>query len=76
MAQRPWQGRGWHHLSASFDGTTARLYLDGNEAAKGSPLMGPVTEPELLIGPDFISNQEEGYRYDQPHLPAYGAGRD
>ncbi len=62
-------GEGWHQLAASFDGTTAHLFLDGSEVASGSPAMGPVTEPILLIGPDFISNVEETYRYDQPHLP-------
>jgi hypothetical protein len=62
-------GDGWHHISATFDGATAHLYLDGAEVASGTPVMGDVEEPEILIGPDFISDQEARYRWDQPHLP-------
>ncbi len=59
----------WHFVAATFDGVTARLFLDGLEAGSGTPAMGPVQDAELLLGPDYISNQEAKYRYDQPHLP-------
>lgn len=59
----------WHFLAATFDGVTAHLYVDGREEASGASLMGQVLDPELMIAPDFISNQEEKYRWDQPHLP-------
>jgi len=60
---------GWHFLAATFDGVAARLFVDGNEVASDVPAMGPIQDPELMIAPDFISDQEERYRWDQPHLP-------
>ncbi len=63
-------GTDWHHLAASFDGVTAHLFLDGSEVAAGSPALGPVGDPELMLAPDFVSSQEERYAYDQPHLPS------
>ncbi len=62
-------GNDWHLLAATFDGVTAHLYLDGNEVSSGTPVMGPVGDPELMLAPDFLSNQEERYSWDQPHLP-------
>jgi hypothetical protein len=60
---------GWHFMAATFDGVTAHLYLDGNEVGTGTPAMGKVLDAELMLAPDFISDQEEKTRYDQPHLP-------
>ncbi len=60
---------GWHFLAASFDGSTAHLFLDGTEVGTGTPAMGPIEDPELMLAPDFVSNQEARYRWDQPHLP-------
>ncbi len=43
---------GWHHLALSYDGATARLYVDG-EPAQEKPLTGAlVSEPDtpLVIG--------------------------
>ncbi len=71
-AQRAVQGEGWHFLSATFDpasAMTTHVYLDGSEVAVGNPAMGTVTDAELLIGPDFISDKDEKYAYDQAHLP-------
>ncbi len=71
-AQTVVQGDGWHLLSATFDpaaAATTHLYLDGSEVAVGSPAMGSVTDAELLIGPDFISDKDDKYAYDQAHLP-------
>ncbi len=70
MGQTAVRGGGWHFVAATFDGTTAHLYLDGNEAASGTPTMGPVEDAELMLAPDFVSNQEAKYRYDQLHLPS------
>jgi hypothetical protein len=68
-AQTAVSGDDWHFLAASFDGATAHLFLDGNEVAIGTPAMGPVQDPELMLAPDFLSDQEERYTWDQPHLP-------
>jgi hypothetical protein len=59
----------WHFVAATFDGTTAHLFLDGREIGSGEPAMGPVEDAELMLAPDFISSQEAKYRYDQAHLP-------
>jgi hypothetical protein len=60
----------WHFLAAIFDGVTARIYVDGKEEASIQPDMGPVDDAELMIAPDFISDQEEQFRWDQAHLPS------
>ncbi len=62
-------GTDWHYLAATFDGMTAHLYLDGAEVASGTPVMGLVEDPELMLAPDFLSSQGERYAWDQPHLP-------
>ena len=69
VAPRPIQGDGWHFFAASFDGEHARLFLDGAEIATGTPAMGPVSDGDVLIGPDFVTNQESRYRWDQVHPP-------
>ncbi|MGO8718323.1 MAG: glycosyl hydrolase 2 galactose-binding domain-containing protein [Acidobacteriaceae bacterium] len=43
-------GLGWHLLAASFDGNTARLYVDGAEVAHGPLQAGPI-KPELILAP-------------------------
>ena len=63
-------GGGWHHLAASFDGINAHVYADGREVASGKPVMGPVKDPEMQMGPDFITDQEAKFSWDQPHLPS------
>ena len=68
-AQNAIADNAWHFIAATFDGVTAHLFLDGAEVGNGTPATGPIEDAELLIGPDFISNQEAKYRYDQPHLP-------
>ncbi len=60
-------GTDWHHLAATFDGGTAHLFVDGREVASGQPVLGPVQDPELMLAPDFVSNQEARYAWDQPH---------
>jgi hypothetical protein len=67
-AAAPLTASGWHLLTAVCDGARAYLYLDGELAASGSPLLGPVA-PVLELAPDFLSTQESAYRWDQPHLP-------
>jgi hypothetical protein len=42
--------RGWHFLAATFDGTTARLYVDGAEQAEGAFRLD-VAVPELQLAP-------------------------
>jgi Exo-beta-D-glucosaminidase Ig-fold domain/Concanavalin A-like lectin/glucanases superfamily/Glycosyl hydrolases family 2/Glycosyl hydrolases family 2, sugar binding domain/Glycosyl hydrolases family 2, TIM barrel domain len=40
----------WSHLAATFDGTTARLFIDGKPAAQQA-MAAPATPPRLLIAP-------------------------
>jgi len=41
----------WHHVAATFDGTTRRLFLDGNEVASDTPVGHNVTNnANLTIG--------------------------
>jgi len=71
-AQTAVKGEGWHFLSATFDPigiAPVHLYMDGSEVASGNPAIGSVMDAELLIGPDFISDKEDKYAYDQAHLP-------
>ena len=37
-----WDGR-WHNVSATYDGTTARLYIDGKSTGDGSSSANPIT---------------------------------
>lgn len=69
IAETAITGDKWHLLAATFDGVKAHVFQDGKEVASGTPAMGPVQSAELMIAPDFISNQEETFRWDQPHLP-------
>jgi hypothetical protein len=39
--QRVWDGA-WHHAAGSFDGTTVRLFVDGEEIGHGTPTVGDV----------------------------------
>ncbi len=43
----------WHLLTATFDGQTTRLYLDGTEAATGKFAFGPTT-PALQMAPEVL----------------------
>ena len=45
----------WHHITATFDGATARVYLDGAllGETEAPPLNYPAEEPWLAIGDDF-----------------------
>jgi hypothetical protein len=41
---------GWVHAAATFDGTTARIYLDGKEIASGPFTLADGTAAGLVIG--------------------------
>jgi Glycosyl hydrolase 2 galactose-binding domain-like/Exo-beta-D-glucosaminidase Ig-fold domain/Concanavalin A-like lectin/glucanases superfamily/Glycosyl hydrolases family 2/Glycosyl hydrolases family 2, TIM barrel domain len=41
---------GWHLLAATFDGNTARLYVDGTEVAHGALEAGPI-QPQMMMAP-------------------------
>ncbi|MHB1957898.1 MAG: glycosyl hydrolase 2 galactose-binding domain-containing protein [Acidobacteriaceae bacterium] len=49
-ATSPLGGLGWHLLAASFDGNTARLYVDGAEVADGPLQAGPI-QPQMMMAP-------------------------
>jgi Concanavalin A-like lectin/glucanases superfamily/GEVED domain len=36
----------WHHISATYDGTTARLYIDGIEVISGTPSSSALNTPQ------------------------------
>ncbi|NOY46907.1 MAG: choice-of-anchor D domain-containing protein, partial [Chlorobi bacterium] len=36
----------WHHISATYDGTTARLYIDGIEVISGTPSAAALDTPQ------------------------------
>lgn len=41
----------WHHISATYDGTTAKLYIDGIEVESATPTAAPIdTSEEFYIG--------------------------
>lgn len=46
----------WHHIAATYDGTTAKLFIDGLEVATGTPSGSPTTGTEkFLIGAMYDS---------------------
>ncbi len=49
-ASTPLTAGRWTHLAATFDGKTARLYIDGKPAAQ-QPAITPATEPRIAIAP-------------------------
>ncbi len=49
-SKAPLDGLGWHLLAASFDGNTARLYVDGAEVADGPLRAGPI-QPQMMMAP-------------------------
>ncbi|MGB6112654.1 MAG: LamG-like jellyroll fold domain-containing protein [Acidobacteriaceae bacterium] len=46
----PLDPSGWHLLTASFDGSEARLYADGTEVAHGPLQAGPI-QPQMMMAP-------------------------
>lgn len=46
----PFSTKGWHFLTATFDGTTARFFVDGAEAAHGLLRTGAIA-PQLVMAP-------------------------
>jgi hypothetical protein len=54
---------GWHHIAATFDGTTQRVYLDGAEAAAhAAPLMFDNTG--LTMGASYAGIVDDPKLYD------------
>jgi hypothetical protein len=49
-AIHPLDASGWHLLAASFDGSEARLYVDGAEVAH-SPLQAGPIQPQMMMAP-------------------------
>ena len=43
----------WHHITATYDGTTAKMYIDGVEVISATPSSAPIgTSHDFLIGAD------------------------
>lgn len=36
----------WHHIAVTYDGTTAKLYIDGIEVVSGTPSAAPLNTPQ------------------------------
>ncbi len=56
-AESIWDG-GWHMVAGTFDGQTARLYLDGAEIGQGAlatPIDYTLVDRRLMIG-DYVDN--------------------
>ncbi len=54
----------WHHIAGSFDGTTKKLYLDGNLVAS-TVIASPIVyeEVSVLIGEDTNGNVPAGLKF-------------
>ena len=50
----------WHAVAATFDGTTARLYVDGQMAAAHSAIGAQVT-PELVLAPPALPGSRSAH---------------
>jgi len=61
----------WAHIAATFDGTTARLYLNGEEIASGAFFLANKTTAEMRIGsyssagPTFNGDMDEVRIYNR-----------
>ena len=48
------QNTNWHHIAATYDGTTMKLYIDGTlDASAAVPLSMPDTSQSLLVGSTY-----------------------
>ncbi|MFC1476702.1 LamG domain-containing protein [Fibrobacterota bacterium] len=45
----PPSGNNWHHIAATYDGTTTRLYLDGGQVAITSDYTFSGTNPQTIV---------------------------
>ena len=55
------QNTSWHHLAATYDGGTMRLYIDGAlNASTSATLSMPDTDQPLLIGSSYGANNRDG----------------
>ena len=70
----------WAHVAATFDGTTARLYLNGEEVGSGEFSLGNGTTAEMRIGsynsnsPTFNGDMDEVRIYNRALTQADIAG--
>ena len=47
----------WYHIASTYDGATARLFIDGVEVANGTPTAAPVAGPEkCILGASYDSS--------------------
>ncbi len=60
-ASRPFRLGSWHHVASTYDGTTMRLYLDGQEVGVSQAESGPISYPPrgiYVVGAYKDDNEE------------------
>ena len=46
----------WHHIAATYNGTVAKLYIDGIEVVSGTPTAAPLNTPQKFIVGSVTAN--------------------
>jgi RHS repeat-associated protein len=64
-----------HLLTATYDGTTAKLYVDGVEVAGGPMALNTTVPSSLELGSDWFANMDEAAVYNYALSPSQIAGR-
>ncbi|MEW4925482.1 LamG-like jellyroll fold domain-containing protein [Algibacter sp. 2305UL17-15] len=60
-SSHPISNNKWHHVAATYDGTIAKIYVDGVEVGTGNPMGAPVDGPEnFMIGGMYDSDTPSG----------------
>ncbi|HVO52930.1 MAG TPA: LamG-like jellyroll fold domain-containing protein [Solirubrobacterales bacterium] len=71
-----WDGQ-WHAVAGTYDGSTVRLYVDGNQVGSGTPASGAIsyaqTNPDLVVGDYPVTGcGSHSLRADLDEVRVYG----